>query len=129
LHEGADTQLAVLVPMVKDLDEVPQVRAALAKAAAEAGIDPPELGIMVEVAATAAAAADFAPAVDFFSVGTNDLASEVLGVDRADPRTRPALAADPRVLALIENVTKAARRAGIKVSVCGDAAADPLVLP
>ena len=62
-----------------------QVRAALAKAAAEAGIDPPELGIMVEVAATAAAAADFAPAVDFFSIGTNDLASEVLGLDRRGP--------------------------------------------
>jgi phosphoenolpyruvate-protein kinase (PTS system EI component) len=129
LLAGADTQLAVLVPMVKDLDEVAQVRAALAKAAAEAGIDPPELGIMVEVAATAAAAADFAPAADFFSVGTNDLASEVLGVDRAGPQTRPALAADPRVLALIQKVVQAASGAGVKISVCGDAAADPLVLP
>jgi phosphocarrier protein FPr len=129
LLAGADTQLAVLVPMVKDLDEVAKVRAALAKAAAEAGTDPPELGIMVEVAATAAAAADFAPAADFFSVGTNDLASEVLGVDRAGPQTRPALAADPRVLALIQKVVQAASGAGVKVSVCGDAAADPLVLP
>ena len=129
LLAGADTQLAVLVPMVKDLDEVAQVRAALAKAAAQAGTDPPELGIMVEVAATAAAAADFAPAVDFFSIGTNDLASEVLGLDRADPQTRPALAADPRVLALIQKVVQAASGAGVKISVCGDAAADPLVLP
>jgi phosphoenolpyruvate-protein kinase (PTS system EI component) len=84
---------------------------------------------MVEVAATAAAAADFALAVDFFSIGTNDLASEVLGLDRADPQTRPALAADPRVLVLIQNVIQAAQQAGVKVSVCGDAAADPLVLP
>jgi phosphoenolpyruvate-protein kinase (PTS system EI component) len=129
LLAGADTQLAVLVPMVKDLDEVAQVRAALAKAAAEAGTDPPELGIMVEVAATAAAAADFAQVVDFFSVGTNDLASEVLGLDRADPQTRPALGADPRVLALIQKVVQAASEAGVKISVCGDAAADPLVLP
>jgi phosphoenolpyruvate-protein kinase (PTS system EI component) len=129
LLAGAGTQLAVLVPMVKDLDEVAQVRAALAKAAAEAGTDPPELGIMVEVAATAAAAADFAPAVDFFSVGTNDLASEVLDLDRADPQTRPALGADPRVLALIQKVVQASRGAGVKISVCGDAAADPLVLP
>jgi len=129
LVAGAGAGLAVLVPMVKNLDEVAQVRAALAKAAAEAGIDPPELGIMVEVAATAAAAAEFAPAVDFFSIGTNDLASEVLGLDRADPETRPALAADPRVLALIQNVVQAAQRAGVKISVCGDAAADPLVLP
>jgi multiphosphoryl transfer protein len=129
LRAGAGTRLAVLVPMVTSLDEVAQVRGALAKAAAEAGVGPPELGIMVEVASTAAAAAEFAPAVDFFSIGTNDLASEVLGLDRADPQTRPALAADPRVLTLIEGVVQAAAAAGIKVSVCGDAAADPLVLP
>ena len=57
------------------------------------------------------------------------MASEVLGVDRADPGSRPALAADPRVLTLIANVVRAAGAAGVKVSVCGDAAADPLVLP
>jgi phosphoenolpyruvate-protein kinase (PTS system EI component) len=126
---GRKTQLAVLVPMVRSVDEVRQVRSALAEAAADAGLDPPELGIMVEVAATAAAAAAFAPAVDFFSIGTNDLSSEVLGLDRADPGTRPALAADPRVLALIERVIAASAAAGVRVSVCGDAAADPLVLP
>ena len=125
----ASARLGVLVPMVTSVDEISQVRAALAKAAAEIGAEPPELGIMVEVAATAAAAGEFAHAVDFFSVGTNDLASEVLGVDRADPGSRPALAADPRVLALVANVVRAAGAAGVKVSVCGDAAADPLVLP
>jgi phosphoenolpyruvate-protein kinase (PTS system EI component) len=129
LRAGAGTRLAVLVPMVTSLDEVARVRAALAKAVAEVGVGPPELGIMVEVASTAAAAAEFAPAVDFFSIGTNDLASEVLGLDRADPQTRPALAANPRVLVLIEGVVQAAAAAGVKVSVCGDAAADPLVLP
>jgi phosphoenolpyruvate-protein kinase (PTS system EI component) len=129
LRAGASARLAVLVPMVTSVDEISQVRAALAKAAAQIGAEPPELGIMVEVAATAAAAAAFADAVDFFSVGTNDLASEVLGVDRADPGSRPALAADPRVLTLIANVVRAAGAAGVKVSVCGDAAADPLVLP
>jgi phosphoenolpyruvate-protein kinase (PTS system EI component) len=129
LRAGASARLAVLVPMVTSVDEISQVRAALAKAAAQIGAEPPELGIMVEVAATAAAAAAFADAVDFFSVGTNDLASEVLGVDRADPGSRPAQAADPRVLTLIANVVRAAGAAGVKVSVCGDAAADPLVLP
>jgi multiphosphoryl transfer protein len=129
LRAGASARLAVLVPMVTSVDEISQVRAALAKAAAQIGAEPPELGIMVEVAATAAAAAAFADAVDFFSVGTNDLASEVLGVDRADPGNRPALAADPRVLMLIANVVRAAGAVGVKVSVCGDAAADPLVLP
>jgi phosphoenolpyruvate-protein kinase (PTS system EI component) len=129
VRAGRRTRVSVLVPMVRSVHEVALVRAALAEVAAEAGLEPPELGIMVEVAATAAAAAAFASLVDFFSIGTNDLSSEVLGVGRADPETRPALAADPRVLTLIERVTGAAAAAGTKVSVCGDAAADPLVLP
>ena len=129
VRAGRATRLSVLVPMVRSLDEVAVVRAALAEAAGAAGLAPPRLGIMVEVAATAANASAFAPVVDFFSIGTNDLASEVLGLDRADPGTRPALAADPRVLRLIDEVVKAASASGISASVCGDAAADPLVLP
>jgi phosphoenolpyruvate-protein kinase (PTS system EI component) len=85
--------------------------------------------MMVELAATASAADAFAPASDFFSIGTNDLTSQVLGLDRAGPVTSPARAADPRVLALIAKVVQAARAASVDVSVCGDAAADPAVLP
>ena len=125
LLAGADTQLAVLVPMVKDLDEVAQVRAALAKAAAEAGIDAPELGIMVEVAATAAAAADFAPAADFFSVGTNDLVQYTLGLDRSQPLATARSAADPRVLRLIADTVAAGHEAGLTVEICGESASVP----
>jgi phosphoenolpyruvate-protein kinase (PTS system EI component) len=118
-----------MVPMVTSPDEMARVKACLADAVAEVGGVMPEIGMMVEVAATAAAAEAFAPGAGFFSVGTNDLTSEVLGIDRADPRMRPALAADPRVLALIAHVAAAAAAAGVTVSVCGDAAADPAVLP
>jgi multiphosphoryl transfer protein len=129
LEAGHDARLGVLIPMVSSPGEVARVRAALAETAAALGAAAPRLGIMVELAATAAAAETFAPAVDFFSIGTNDLAGQVLGLDRRDPTARPALAADPRVLGLIAHVAEAGRRAGIGVSVCGDAAADPQVLP
>jgi phosphoenolpyruvate-protein kinase (PTS system EI component) len=129
LEAGRKARLAVLIPMVSALDEVARVRAALAEVTAALGAPVPRLGIMVELAATAAAAEAFAPAVDFFSIGTNDLAGQVLGLDRRDPSAGPALAADPRVLRLIGHVTQAAREAGIAVSVCGDAAADAQVLP
>ena len=128
LASGRDTELKIMVPMVARLDQLAQVRAALADAV-PAGAAVPPLGMMVEVAATAEAAAVFAPAAGFFSIGTNDLTSEVLGLSRADPRMGPALAADPRVLALISRVVAAAATSGIEVSVCGDAAADPRVLP
>src|SRR6266581_1958107 len=129
LEAGREARLGVLIPMVSSPGEVDQVRTALAETAAATGAAAPRLGIMVELAATAAAAETFAPAVDFFSIGTNDLAGQVLGLDRRDPAARPALAADPRVLGLIRHVTQAARKAGIGVSVCGDAAADAQVLP
>jgi phosphoenolpyruvate-protein kinase (PTS system EI component) len=129
LRSGRETRLSVMVPMVSTLDEMAQVRSALADAVAEVGADMPELGMMVELAATASAADAFARASGFFSIGTNDLTSQVLGLDRADPAMRPALAADPRVLALISRVMQAAGAAGVDVSVCGDAAADPAVLP
>jgi phosphoenolpyruvate-protein kinase (PTS system EI component) len=129
LRSGRGTRLGVMVPMVAAVDEMALVRAALADAVAEVGAGLPELGMMVELAATARAADAFAAASDFFSIGTNDLTSQVLGLDRADPRMRPALAADPRVLALTSGVVRAAAAAGMSVSVCGDAAADPAVLP
>jgi phosphoenolpyruvate-protein kinase (PTS system EI component) len=129
LRSGRDTELSVMVPMVRTVTELAVVRAALAEAAADTGAPLPQLGMMVEVAATAAAASAFTGACDFFSIGTNDLTSEVLGLDRADPAMSPALAADPQVLALIATVAAAAQAAGVGLSVCGDAAADPAVLP
>ena len=127
LAAGAGTGLEVMIPMVRSLDEVSHVRGELARAAKAAGTDPPPLGMMVEVAATAAAAAAFAPHVDFFSIGTNDLTADVLGRERA--ALPPSAAAQPPVLAAIAGVVRAARAAGIGVSVCGDSAADPDVLP
>jgi phosphoenolpyruvate-protein kinase (PTS system EI component) len=129
LTAGRDTELRIMVPMVTTVTELAQVRAALAEAADQQKMSPPLLGMMVEVESTAAGAAAFTGATGFFSIGTNDLTSEVLGIDRADPRMRPGLAADPRVLGLLRQVATAAADHGIPVSVCGDAAADPGVLP
>jgi phosphoenolpyruvate-protein kinase (PTS system EI component) len=127
LEAGADTDLAVMIPMVRALDEVEHVRSELAAVAKRAGTAAPPLGIMVEVAATAAAADKFAPHVDFFSVGTNDLTADVLGRERT--ALLPSTASERPVLTLIGRVVRAAGEAGIGVSVCGDAAADPAVLP
>jgi phosphoenolpyruvate-protein kinase (PTS system EI component) len=129
LEAGRNTRLEVLIPMVSSLREVSRVRQALTETAAELDVEVPPLGIMVELESTAKNAAVFASAVDFFSIGTNDLTGDVLGLGRRDPAAGPGLAAHPRVLALVKGVAKAGREAGITVSVCGDAAADPRVLP
>jgi phosphoenolpyruvate-protein kinase (PTS system EI component) len=127
LQAGAGTGLSIMIPMVRALEEVDLVRVELARAAKAAGVDPPPLGMMVELAATAAAAPAFAGSVDFFSIGTNDLTADVLGRDRS--ALRPADASERGVLAAIATTVRAAREAGIGLSVCGDAAADPAVLP
>jgi phosphoenolpyruvate-protein kinase (PTS system EI component) len=127
LEAGAAADLAVMIPMVRTLDEVGLVRAELASAAKSVGADPPPLGMMVELAATAQAAPAFAGSIDFFSIGTNDLTADVLGRDRS--ALRPSDAAERRVLTAVARVVRAAGEAGIGLSVCGDAAADPAVLP
>jgi multiphosphoryl transfer protein len=129
LTTGRDTDLRIMVPMVTAVRELTDVAALLAGIAAQNNIEGLVLGMMVEVASTAAGVSAFTSTAGFFSVGTNDLTSDALGIDRADPRMSPALAADPRVLTLLARVTTAAAVARVPVSVCGDAAADPAVLP
>jgi len=129
LDSGRDARLGVLIPMVSSLREVSRVREVLARMAAALGVAVPPLGIMVELEGTAENAGSFAGAVDFFSIGTNDLTGDVLGLGRRDQAAGPALAAHPRVLALVKGVAEAGAEAGITVSVCGDSAADARVLP
>lgn len=129
LTAGQGTELAILIPMVSAVTEVVTVRDAVDAISAELAAPAPRLGIMVELAATAAAAETFAGQVDFFSIGTNDLAGQVLSLGRLDPSAGPGLAADPRVLELIAHVADIGAAARIPVSVCGDSAADDRVLP
>ena len=85
------------------------------------------LGVMIEVPSAALMADALAPVVDFFSIGTNDLVQYTLAADR----TSAALAdlaspLQPSVLRLVRSVVEAPRVHGRHVSVCGEAAADPL---
>jgi phosphotransferase system enzyme I (PtsI) len=122
--------LRVLLPFVTSADELRQVRALIEEIAREAGSrQPPVIGAMIEVPAAALTVDQLAPYADFFSVGTNDLIQYTLAVDRTDERLaghyEPAA---PAVLRLLRRVAVSARRAGRPVSVCGEMAADPLLV-
>ena len=81
---------------------------------------------MVEVPALALQAADFAPEVEFFSVGTNDLTQYTMAADRGSGELAPLLAGGQApVLKLIGEVTRAAEAQGRWVGVCGELAGDP----
>ena len=71
-----------------------------------------------------------APAVDFFSIGTNDLVQYTLAVDRTSASLAElGSALQPAVLRLVRTVVSAARAHGRPVAVCGEAAADHLMAP
>jgi phosphoenolpyruvate-protein kinase (PTS system EI component) len=89
-----------------------------------------ETGIMVEIPAAAVRADQFAPEVDFFSIGTNDLTQYTMAAERGNARV--AALADPfqpAVLELLLKVVAAGHAHGKWVGVCGELAGDPLAIP
>ena len=136
LRVAVDYPMQILLPMVAMVDEVRQASRALAQAGewlAAAGTTAArrvELGIMVEVPAAALLVEDFVPDVDFFSLGTNDLAQYVLAADRGNAAVASLTdALHPAVLRLVERVARVAGRHDRRVAVCGEAAGDPLAIP
>jgi len=122
-----DVPVSVMFPMISTLDEFRRARSLLDDAIRQAGCGRPpglQVGIMVEVPATALTAPAFAPQVDFFSIGTNDLTQYALAAERGnDAVAELSDPFDPGVLRLIEAVCRGA--AGrVPVAVCGEMAAD-----
>jgi phosphocarrier protein FPr len=124
-----ETPVSVMFPMVSTVAELHAARSALDEAIARERRGTPEglqVGIMVEVPATALKAAAFVPHVDFFSIGTNDLTQYALAAERGNPAVAGlADPVDPGVLRLVDAVCRAAAD-GPLVAVCGEAAADPV---
>ena len=125
-------KLAILIPMVVSVEEVLTVRKLLQQAAAELEQEGVpfsrdyEFGVMIETPSAAMISDLLAPHVDFFSIGTNDLVQFTVAADRENPHV--AALCDPQhpaVRRLIEIAVKNGVRSGIRVAVCGEAAADP----
>lgn len=136
LRAAVDRNVKIMFPMVATVTELLQLREAVDRcrealaAEGEAYARDVEIGIMVEIPSTAVRAAGFAPHVDFFSIGTNDLTQYTLAVDRTNEQVA-ALADyfDPAVLQLIDAVIDAGHAAGKWVGMCGEMAGDPLAIP
>ncbi|POA99617.1 phosphoenolpyruvate--protein phosphotransferase [Chromobacterium sinusclupearum] len=124
------TKLHIMFPMVASLEELRAAKAILAEEQAAAGVTDVKVGIMVEVPSAAVLAARFAPEVDFFSIGTNDLTQYVLAMDRGHPQlAKQADALHPAVLAMIALTCEGARAHGKWVGVCGGLASDERAAP
>jgi multiphosphoryl transfer protein len=127
VRTAAEYPLKVMFPMVATLEEYRQAKAVLAEVGAGIELD---VGVMIEVPAAALAAEQFAPEVDFFSLGTNDLTQYTLAAERGNAAV--AALADglhPSVLRLIRTVAEAANVHGKWAGVCGELASDPAAAP
>ena len=126
----------IMVPLVTTVDEVRAVKKLVAEIKDELraeGIafdENIEVGCMVETAASSVIADLLAKEADFFSIGTNDLTGYTMAVDRGNAKVAYLYSAfQPAVLRSIRQIITAAKEAGIPVGMCGEAAADPLMIP
>jgi phosphoenolpyruvate-protein phosphotransferase len=121
------SRLRIMLPMVTDGEDVLQAREILALLAAEQGVAPPPLGVMVETPAAAVLADQLAAHADFFSIGTNDLTQYTLAMDRANPSMASRLDdLHPAVLRMVARIVEGAAVHGRWVGVCGAMASDPI---
>src|SRR5207244_11545920 len=126
----------VWFPRVATLEEYRRAKGVLADVRAgleRAGSPIPEeveVGVMIEGPAAALAAEQFAPEVDFFSLGTNDLTQYTLAAERGNAAVAGlADGLHPSVLRLIRTVAEAANGHGKWAGVCGELASDPAAVP
>ncbi len=137
LRAAASGKARVLLPMVTTVAEVRAARAVFVRVArrlrkrGERLPDPlPPLGIMIETPAAALAADALALEADFFAIGTNDLTMYALAVDRGESEAAALYdPLHPGVLRLVSLAIEAALRLRMPVSVCGELAGNPKLVP
>jgi phosphotransferase system enzyme I (PtsI) len=123
-----------MFPFVSGLEQLRVARSAVIRAAESLRargepVPPVPIGVMIEVPSAALTADLLAEEADFFSIGTNDLIQYCLAVDRTDERVSDLYEPlHPAIVRTLRAVARAARRRAIPVSVCGEMAADPVVL-
>lgn len=129
-------KIKIMVPLVTGVDELRQVKVMVAdimKQFDEQGIDYNkniEIGVMMETPAACMMADALAKEAAFFSIGTNDLTGYTMAVDRGNAKVAYLYSTyNPAVLRAIKRIIECGKKEGIMVGMCGEAAADPKLVP
>lgn len=137
LRAGAEHKnIKIMLPLVTGVQEIRAAKQLLEECKQELaaqGIaydDNIQVGIMIETPAAALIADLLAKEAAFFSIGTNDLTQYTLAVDRGNAKVENLYTTlHPAVLRSIRSIIHAAKEAKISVGMCGEAAADPVLIP
>ena len=128
--------LHIMFPMIATLDEFRQAKAILLEEKEKLineGVkvsDHIEVGIMVEIPASAVLADQFAKEVDFFSIGTNDLIQYTFAADRMSSTINYLYQPfNPAILRLVRGVIEASHKEGKWTGMCGEMAGEAKAAP
>ena len=136
VRASAFGKIKIMVPLVTCVDEIRSVKDLVNEIKDDfdkEGIKYDkdiEVGCMIETPSASLIADLLAKEADFFSIGTNDLTQYTMSVDRGNADVAYLYSTfQPSVLRSIRQIIEAGRNAGISVGMCGEAAADPLMIP
>ena len=135
VHLAGAGRARIMIPFVSTVEEWRAARGlvdrAMDRLAAEGQrVKPPLVGAMIEVPAAVWMADALAAEADFLSVGSNDLAQHLMATDRDAPESAELLSGlQPALLRCLQAVVAAGHQTGIPVSLCGEMASDPALMP
>lgn len=136
LRASAYGKIRILLPLVTTVDEIIAAKKIIndikdeLKQKSVAFDESIDIGVMIETPSSAVISDILAKNVDFFSIGTNDLTQYTMAVDRGNQNVSSLYSVfEPSVLRLIKKVIINAKSHNIEVGMCGEEAANPLLIP
>ncbi|MEI8095960.1 MAG: phosphoenolpyruvate--protein phosphotransferase [Spirochaetales bacterium] len=136
LRAGEAHELRIMFPLISSLDDFLEAREhvfaciAQLRTAGQPHNPKPLIGAMIELPSACEVANELALEADFLCVGTNDLVQYILGVDRTNEEVSNLYTAyHPAVYRTLQRVVRAAVNHNTSISICGEIAADPYMIP